>query len=82
MADKLRTDELKKGHTIKLKNPLPNQPDSHYGLVKEVVHVADGPQVAIYRIDFERSAFSLMANADREFEVPSTQPGPVPHLLG
>lgn len=82
MADKLRVDELKKGHSIKLRTPLPNQPDSEFGLVKEVVQVGQGPVAGIYRIYFERSDFSLMANGDREFEVPSAQPGPVPHLLG
>lgn len=80
--DRIQAQHLRKGHRIRLTTPLPNAPGQEFGRVKEVVKVDEGLYVGVYRIYFERSAFSLAANGDREFEVESSQPEPLPHLLG
>ena len=73
--DKLRTDELRPGHRIKLTAPLPNRPEDEFAVVRDVVMMDEGAQQNIYRIDFDGSDFGLAAVASRVFEVQSAQPG-------
>lgn len=72
--DKLRTDELKPGHRIKLTSPLPNRPSEEYAMVQKTTEVDPGIRCPIYRINFKGTTFALMADADRRFEVESSQP--------
>lgn len=71
MADRLRTDELKRGHEITLS--YPNKGPSLMK-IKSVVKVDEGNPHPIYRITFYNGGFDLMAIATREFDVESSTP--------
>lgn len=71
--DRIRAENLKTGHRVKLSTPLPNRPDEEYADISGVTEIDKGITSPIYRLDFKRSTFSLVCEGSREFEVETSQ---------